>query len=124
MTNHNKHNTNASPPAPQLRKLNLIHPLSLVQQNIRNVALTNFTSSRTNYIQSPIHHIVTHQSQSEDTYEQIIEQPHITNFRSQNNHFCVAHNEPTSWIPSPLNLPSSQSPKPNSHHLTFCFSAT
>ena len=38
-------------------------------------------------MESPIHHIVTQQSQKDDTYKQIIEQSHNTNFQSQNNHF-------------------------------------
>ena len=42
-----QHNTNASPTAPQLPSLHHNHPLSLVP---RNLALTNITSSRPNYI--------------------------------------------------------------------------
>ena len=118
-----QHNTNASPTAPQLPSLHPNHPLSLVPRNFRNLALTKITSSRPNYIQSPIHHIKTQQPQSDDTYEQLIEQTHTTNFQSQNNHF-FPHDGPTSWNPSPLNFPFSQSPKPNSHHPTFCFPAT
>ena len=30
---------------------------------------------------------MTHHSQDDNTYEQIIEQPHTTAFQSQNNHF-------------------------------------
>ena len=82
-----QHTTNASPTAPQLSNLHHNHPLSLVPRNFRNLALFYITNSRPNYIQSPIHHIVTQQSQSDDTCEQIIEQPHITNFQSQNNQF-------------------------------------
>ena len=118
-----QHNTNASPTAPQLPSLHLNHPLSLVPRNFRNLALTSITSSGPNYIQSPIHDIVTQQSQSDDTYEQKIEQPHTASFQSQNNHF-LAHDEPRSLIPSPLNFPSSQPPKPHSYHPTFCFPAT
>ena len=81
------HNTNASPTAPQFSSLIHNHPLSIVPPSFRKLTLTSITSSRPNYIQSPIHHIVTQQSQSDDTYEQIIEQPHTTNFQSQNNHF-------------------------------------
>ena len=55
------------------------------------------------------YNLVAQQPQSDDTYEQIIEQPHTTNFQSQNNHF-LDHDKPTSWIPSPLNFPPSQSP--------------
>ena len=58
-----QHNTNASPTAPQLPSLHHNHPLSLVPWNFRNLARTNFTNSRPNYIQSPIHHTVTQQSQ-------------------------------------------------------------
>ena len=78
-----QNNTNTSPRAPQLPSLHHNHPLSLVSRNFRNLALTNTTSSRPNYLPSPIHHIVTQQSQNDDTYEQIIEQPHTTTFQSQ-----------------------------------------
>ena len=117
--------TNASPTAPQLPNLHHRHPLSLVLRSFRNLALTNTTkllSSRPNYIQSPIHHIVTQQSQKDDTYEPIIEHPHTTTFRSQI--IFLAHDEPTSWIPSAFNFPSSPSPKLNPHQSSFCFSAT
>ena len=77
--------TNASPTAPRLPSLHHNHPLSLIPRNFRNLALTNITSSRPNYIQRPIHHIVTQQSQSDNTYEQTIEQPHTRNFQSQNS---------------------------------------
>ena len=63
------------------------HPLSLVSRNFRNLSFANITGSRPNYIQNSFHHLVTKQSQSDDTYEQIIEQPHTKNFQSQNNHF-------------------------------------
>ena len=69
------------------KALNHNHPLSLVPRTFRNIALTDLISSRPNYPQSPIQHIITQQSNIEDTYEQIIEQPHTTNFRSQNSHF-------------------------------------
>ena len=72
--------------APQLQKLNHNHPLSLVPRNFRNIALTDLISSRPNNPQSPIQHIITQQPNIEDTYEQIIEKTHTTNFRSQNNH--------------------------------------
>ena len=80
-------NKNTLPTAPQLPSLNRNHPLSLVPRNFRNLALVNIANSRPNHIQSPIHHIVTQQSQNDDTHEQIIEQPHTTKFLSQNNHF-------------------------------------
>ena len=79
--------TNVSPTAPQLPNLHHNHPLSLVSRNFTNLALTNPTNSRPNYMQSPIHHIVTQHSQNDDTYEQTIKQPHTTTFQSQNNHF-------------------------------------
>ena len=77
-----QHATNASTTAPQLSNLHHNHPLSLVPRNFRNLKLTNITSSRPNYKQCPNHHIVTQQSQSDDQYEQIIEQPHTTKFKS------------------------------------------
>ena len=70
----------AIPTAPQLPNLNHNHSLSLVARNFRNLALTNIISSRPSYTQIPVHHIVTQQSQNDETYEQIIEQPHTTNF--------------------------------------------
>ena len=78
------YNTNALPTAPHLPNN---HPLSLVSQNFRNLAFTNPLNLRPSHIQSPIHHIVTQQPSTDDTYEQIIEQPHTTTFQSQNNHF-------------------------------------
>ena len=121
-TNHeSQHNTNASPTAPHLPKLNHNYPLSLLTRNFRNLKLANILNSRPNYIQNPIQLIVTQQLQSDD--EQIIEQPHITNVRFQNNYF-LAHDEPTGRIPSPLKFPSSQSSKAKCHHPTFCFPAT
>ena len=74
-----------TPTASQLQNLNHNHPLSLVSRNLKNIALTNL--SKQNFQQSPIRHIITKQPNIDDTYEQIIEQPHTTNFRSQNNHF-------------------------------------
>ena len=79
-------NTITTPTAPQLQNLNHNHPLSLVPQNFRNIALTDLINSRFSYPQSPIQHILTQQPSIEDTYEQVIEQPHTTNFLSQNNH--------------------------------------
>ena len=81
-----QNNTNTTPTAPQLQNLNHNYPLSLVPQNFRNITLSDLISSRQNYPQSPIQHIVTQQSHIDDTYEQIVERPHATNFRSQNNH--------------------------------------
>ena len=73
--------------APQLPPLPQNHPLSLVPRNFRNLAITNNPNSRPNIPQKPIQHIMTHHSQNDNTYEQIIEQPHTTTFQSQNNHF-------------------------------------
>ena len=83
---YSQNNTNTTPTAPQLQNLNHNHPLSLLPRNFRNIALTNLIFSRLNYQQSPIQHKISQQHNIEDTYEQIREQPHTTNFRSQNNH--------------------------------------
>ena len=80
-----QNNTNTLRTAPQLQSLNHNHPLSLVPRNFRNIAQTDLINSRPNYPQSPIQYIITQQSNIEDTYEQIIEQPHTANFLSQNN---------------------------------------
>ena len=77
-------NTNALPTAPHLPNN---HPLSLVSRNFRNLAITNPLNLRPSHIQSPTQHIVTQQPSIDNTYEQIIEQPHTTTFQSQNNHF-------------------------------------
>ena len=76
-----------TPAAPQLPPLPQNHSLSLVPRNFRNLAITNNPKSRPNIAQSPIQHIITHHPQNDNTYEQIIEQPHTTTFQSQNNHF-------------------------------------
>ena len=80
-------NTNTTPTAPYLPTLPQNHPLSLVSQNLRNLAITNPPNFRSNTVQSTIQHIVTQLSQNDDTYEQNIEQPHTTTFQSQKNHF-------------------------------------
>ena len=49
--------------------------------------ITHNPNFRLNTSQSPVQHIMTHQSQDDNTYEQIIEQPHTTAFQSQNNNF-------------------------------------
>ena len=84
-----QNNTNTTSTAPQLQSLNHNHPLYLKPRNFRNIALTDLISPRPNYLQSPIQHIITQQPNIEDTYEQIIEQPHTTNFCSQNNHVFI-----------------------------------
>ena len=77
-------NTNTLPTAPQLPSVNRNHPVSLVLRSFRSLALVNIANSRPNHIQSPIQHIVTQQPQNDNRYKQIIEQPHTTNFHSQN----------------------------------------
>ena len=115
--------TNALPTAPHLPNLHHNHPLLLVSRNFRNLAITNPPNLRPSYIQSPIQHIVTQRPPIDDTYKQIIEQPHTTTFQSQNNHFS-ANDEQTSWITPPIKLPPSQPPKSTPYYPTFCFSAT
>ena len=115
-----RNNTNTTPTAPQLKNLNHNHPLSLVPRNIRHLALTDLITSRSNYPQSPIQHIVTQQPNIDDTYEPNIKQPHTTNFRSQDNHF-FAHDEPPSWIHRSIHFPPSQPSEQPTHHPTFCF---
>ena len=80
-------NVHTSPTAPQIPTLPQNHPLSLVPRNFLNLAITNNPNFRPNTTQSPIQHIMTHRSQNDNTYEQIMEQPHTTTFQSQNNHF-------------------------------------
>ena len=80
-------NVDTQPTAPQLPPLPNNHPLSLVPRNFRNLAITHNPNFRLNTSQSPIQHIMTQQSQDDNTYEQIIEQPHTTAFQSQNNNF-------------------------------------
>ena len=84
--NEKHNNVDTTPRAPQIPTLPQNHPLSLVPRNFRNLAITHNPNSRQNTTQSPIQHIMTHHSQNENTYEQIIEQPHTTTFQSQNNH--------------------------------------
>ena len=62
-------------------------------------------------------HIALQQSTIENTLEQIVEQPHILNFRSHNNQL-LANDEPTSSIPQPLRL-SIQSSTPRLSHFNF-----
>ena len=82
-----RNDTTTTPTAPQLQNLNHSHHFSLVPRIFRNIAITDLITSRSNYPQSPIQHKITQQPNSEDTCEQIIEQPHTTNFRSQNSYF-------------------------------------
>ena len=116
-------NTNALPTAPHLPNLHHIHSLSLVSRNFRSLAITNPPNLRPSHIQSPIQHIVTQHSPIDNSYEQIIEQPHTTTFQSQNNHF-LAHDEQTNWITPSIRLPPCQHPKSTTFYPTFCFSAT
>ena len=120
----NNNNTNALPTAPHLPNLQFNHPLSLVSRNFRNLAIANPPNLRPSHIKSPIQHIVTQNPTIDDTYEQIIEQPHTTTFQSQNNHIFLAHDEQTSWITPSIKLPPCQPPKSNPYYPTFCFFAT
>ena len=79
-------NRYTTPTAPQSHNLHNNHPLSLVPRNYRKTAVTEHISRNHSYPQSAVTHIVTHQPHIEAKYEQIVEKPHITNFRSQNNH--------------------------------------
>ena len=79
-------NLDTVPTAPQVPALSQNHPLSLVPRKFQNLAITNNPNFRPSSIQSPIQHITTNHSQNDNTYEQIIEQPHTTTFQSQNNH--------------------------------------
>ena len=81
-----QNNVDTTATAPQMSTLPQSHPLSLVPRNFRNLAITRNPNFRPNTTQSPIQHIMTHHSQNDKTYEQIIEQPHTTTFQSQMNH--------------------------------------
>ena len=85
-SDNSQNNTKTTPTAPLLQNLNHNHPVFLVPRSFRNIALTGFITSRSNYPRNPIQYIITQQPNIEDTYEQIKEQPHTTTFRSQNNH--------------------------------------
>ena len=85
--NEEHNNVDTTSTATQIPILPQNHPLSLVPRNFRNLAITHNPTSRPNIKQSPIQHIMTHHSQNDNTYEQIIEQPHTTTFQSQNNDF-------------------------------------
>ena len=85
--NEEHNNVDTTPTAPQIPTLSQNHPLSLVPQNFRNLAITKNPNFRPNTTQCPIQHIMTNHSQNDNAYEQIIEQPHTTTFQSQNNHF-------------------------------------
>ena len=73
-------NTNMTPTAPKLPALPQNLPLSLFSRNFRNLAITKPPNFRPNTAQSPIQHIITKHPKNDDTYEQIIEQPHTTTF--------------------------------------------
>ena len=97
-------NTNALPTASHLPNQHHNHPLSLVSRNFRNIAITNPPNLRPSHIQSPLQHIMTEHPQNDNTFEQIIDQPHTTTFQSQNNHF-LTHDEQTNWITPSIKLP-------------------
>ena len=112
-------NVDTKPTAPQIPPQPQNHPLSLVPQNFRNLAITNNPNFRPNTTQSPIQHIKTHHSQNDNTYEQLI--PPLFSIKII---IFLAHDEPTTWILPSLKFPSSQPPNSNPNHLTFCFPAT
>ena len=85
--NEDHNNVDTTPTAPQIPTLPQNHPLSLVPRNFQNLAITHNPNFGPNTTKSPIQHIRPHHSQNDNTYEQIIEQPHTTTFQSQNNHF-------------------------------------
>ena len=79
-------NKNITPTAPQFQDFQINHQLFLVPRNYRHTPITEHSSSSHSYPQSPVSHIVVHQPKKDVTYDQIVEQPHTTNFRSQNSH--------------------------------------
>ena len=79
-------NADTAPTAPQIPTLPQNHPLSLVPRNFRNLQ-SQIIQILDQMQHSPTKHIMTKHSQNDNTYEQIIEQPHTTTFQSQNNHF-------------------------------------
>ena len=79
-------NKNTTPSAPQLHNLHNNHPLTLVPRIYRNTAITEHISTSHSYPRGPVTHIIAQQPNIEEKYEQIIEQPHTTNFRSQSSH--------------------------------------
>ena len=56
-----RNDTNTTPTVTLLQNLNHNHPLSLSPRNLRNIALSDLITSRSNYPQSPIQHIITQQ---------------------------------------------------------------
>ena len=62
-----------------------IHTQVNRQANVARILFAGFFGIFSSSIN--IQHIMTHHSQDDNTYEQIIEQPHTTAFQSQNNHF-------------------------------------
>ena len=62
-----RNDTTTTPTAPQLQNLSHDYPLLLLPRNLRNIALANLITSRSNYPQSPTEHIITLQSNIDDT---------------------------------------------------------
>ena len=89
-------NVNPTPTAPpQLHHLHINQSLILAPRNYRNtLAVTEHTSQDHSYPESLVSQLVLYQSKIDDAYVQMVEQPHTTIFRSQNNHF-LAHGKRT-----------------------------
>ena len=62
---------------------------------------------------------ISQQPNIEDTYEQIIEQPHTTKILRTT--ILLAHDEPPSWITPSLNFLTSQPSKQPPSDTSFCF---
>ena len=71
--NTSQDNRNPTRIAPQLQNLYYNQPLSLVPRNYRNTTLTEHIHPSNSYPQSPASHIVVHERNIDDTYEQIVE---------------------------------------------------
>ena len=98
-----QNNTKTTPTAPHLQSLNHYHRLSIVTRNFRIIALTDLTSSRPNYPQSPIQHIKTQQLNTEDTYEQFIEQ--LTFFPKYTYFYSDPNDENSNYVNEPVLYP-------------------
>ena len=71
--NTSQDNRNPTRIAPHLQNLYYNQPLSLVPRNYRNTTITGHIHPSNSYPQSPASHIVVHERNINDTYEQIVE---------------------------------------------------